>query len=132
VIVVDANIVIAASSPGHAHHTAAQRIVIEHGAEGMFLHSLTLAEVLVGPARAGEEADARRLLDTAGFQLAPEGDPSPEALARVPATAALNMPDACVPAMAEDLAAPLATFGQRLACEARVRGAEVLGLGDPS
>ena len=47
-------------------------------------------------------------------------------LARVRATAALTMPDACVLAQAEHLGAPLATFDKRLAREARARGTIVL------
>ncbi|MFC8732656.1 type II toxin-antitoxin system VapC family toxin [Luteimicrobium sp. NPDC057192] len=131
-IVVDANVVIAASAPTHPHHAAAQRIVAEHGGDGMVLHPLTMAEVLVGPARAGVEVRARRLLEEAGFSVAAGGGPEPEVLARVRAAASLKMPDACVLATAEQLAAPLATFDQRLAREARVRQVAVLGLATPS
>jgi predicted nucleic acid-binding protein len=128
VIVADANVVIAATTPGHVHHAAARRIVVEHGRAGIALHSLTLAEVLVGPARAGAEAQARRTLAAAGFEPAP--DPAPEDLALVRATSGLKMPDACVLALAEQTAAPLATFDERLAREARARGLVVLGLAD--
>ena len=126
-IVVDANVVIAASSPGHVHHEAAQQIVTDHGGEGMVLHSLTMAEVLVGPARGGAEAVARGLLADAGFRLAPQGDPSPEHLARVRASTTLKMPDACVLATAEHLQVALATFDRRVAREAGERGIAVLG-----
>lgn len=129
-IVADANVVIAASSPTHAHYDAATKIVLEHGRAGIVLHSLTLAEVLVGPARAGQEVKARQRLADAGFTLAPAGDPTPEHLARVRATAALKMPDACVLAMAEAVGAPLATFDERLAREATKWGVTVHGLTD--
>ena len=43
------------------------------------------------------------------------------------ATTGLRMPDACVLAMAEHLAVPLATFDKRLAREASSRGVAVLG-----
>jgi len=129
VIVVDANVVIAASSPGHVHHEAAQQIVTDHGGEGMVLHSLTMAEVLVGPARGGAEAVARGLLADAGFRLAPQGDPSPEHLARVRASTTLKMPDACVLATAEHLQVALATFDRRVAREAGARGITVLDEG---
>ena len=127
-IVADANVVIAASTPGHVHHRAAVAIVLEHGRDGMALHSLTLAEVLVGPARAGAQVEARQVLSEAGFTLAAQGDPAPEDLARVRATTALTMPDACVLALAEHLAAPLATVDKRLAREAAARGVAVIGL----
>jgi len=126
-IVVDANIVIAASTPGHVHHDAAQQIVTDHGGDGMVLHSLTMAEVLVGPARSGAEKAARRLLTDAGFRLAPQGDPAPEHLARVRASTTLKMPDACVLATAEHLEVAVATFDRRVAREAGERGIAVLG-----
>ncbi|MBE1874795.1 type II toxin-antitoxin system VapC family toxin [Myceligenerans pegani] len=127
-IVADANIVIAASRPEHVHHGEATRIVVEHGRDGIVLHSLTMAEVLVGPAKSGAQVEARQKLQEAGFGLSPEGDPSPEELALVRATAALKMPDACVLATAERLKADVATFDARLAREARARGVRVRGL----
>lgn len=128
VIVADANVVIAAANANHVHHSAAQQLLREHGLEGVVLHSLTLAEVLVGPAKLGEQGAARRALARAGFDLSPTGDPAPEALARVRATASLTMPDACVLATAEHLQADLATFDKRLAREARASAVTVLGL----
>lgn len=129
-IVADASVVIAASIPAHVHYERATRLVLEHGRSGIALHSLTLAEILVGPARSGAEAEARQTLTEAGFTLSPDGDPSPEQLARVRATTSLKMPDACVLATAEHLDVPLATFDQRLAREAIKRGTAVYGLDD--
>lgn len=126
-IVADANIVIAASNPSDVHHAEATAIVLEHGPDGIVLHSLTLAEVLVGPARAGAHVRARHQLEAAGFRLSAEGEPPPEDLALVRATAGLKMPDACVLALAELLEAPLATFDARLANAARARGITVHG-----
>lgn len=129
-LVADANIVIAASNPAHVHHAEATAIVLDHGRDGIVLHSLTMAEVLVGPARGGDQAVARQQLEAAGFRPSPTGDPAPEDLALVRATTALKMPDACVLATAEHLRADLATFDTRLAREAHARGVTVLGLGD--
>ncbi|GMA23924.1 hypothetical protein GCM10025864_16830 [Luteimicrobium album] len=128
-IVVDAGVVIAATTPAHLHHDAAQRIVAEHGGGGMVLHPLTMADILVGPARGGAEAHARRVPEAAGFGLAPDGGPSPEGGARaVTSPVALKMSDACVLATAEQLGVPLATFDQRLTREALNRQVVVLGL----
>ena len=127
VIVADANVVIAAANPGDVHHRDASHIVVVHGRDGVVLHSLTMAEVLVGPAKTGAEDQARAMLTAAGITLSRLGDPTPEALARVRATASLAMPDACVLAQAEQLGLPLATFDRRLAREARARGVAVLG-----
>jgi predicted nucleic acid-binding protein len=128
VIVADANVIIAASSPGHVHHARAREILLEHGAAGVALHSLTLAEVLVGPARAGQHEAARAALDAAGIRSSAASDPGPTALALVRATASVKMPDACVLATAEHLGVPLATFDGRLAREATARGTAVIGL----
>lgn len=126
-IVADANVVIAAITPGHVHHADAVDILREHGRDGIVLHSLTLAEILVGPARTGAEHEARAALEAAGIGLAPEGEPTPEALARVRATVSVTMPDACVLALAELLRTPMATFDRRLAREAGRRAVIVVG-----
>ncbi|MFV2143287.1 MULTISPECIES: type II toxin-antitoxin system VapC family toxin [Isoptericola] len=127
-IVADANVVIAAAQPDHVHHSGARRIVREHGLEHIAMHSLTLAELLVGPARVGAHASVRAKLAEAGFALSPQGDPAPEALAVVRAETSLKMPAACVLALAEHLDVALATFDQRLAREAGARGRHVYGL----
>ena len=129
-IVADANVVIAAADPGHVHHSEAQDIVRAYGRRSIVLHSLTLAEVLVGPARAGAQAEVRARLERAGFTSSLGGDPDPEALALVRATTSLKMPDACVLATAEQLGASIATFDRRVAREARARGTTVLGAPD--
>ena len=67
------------------------------------------------------------MLSDAGITTAQEGDPAPEALARVRAAASLTMPDACVLAQAEHLGTSLATFDKRLAREAAARGVAVIG-----
>ena len=128
VIVADANVIIAASTPGHVHHDRARSILLEHGSAGVVLHSLTLAEVLVGPARDGQLERACEAFEAAGVRCSPETDPAPRALAAVRAGAAVKMPDACVLATAEHVGAPLATFDARLAREAVARGTSVIGL----
>jgi predicted nucleic acid-binding protein len=128
VIVADANVIIAASTPGHVHHDRAREVLIEHGATGVVLHSLTMAEVLVGPAKAGQQDAALAAFARAGVRSSPATDPAPAALALVRATAAVKMPDACVLATAEHIGIPLATFDARLAREAAARGTSVIGL----
>lgn len=126
-IVADANVVIAATNPADAHHERARTILLEDGGDGVVLHSLTMAEVLVGPARAGEQDRAYAAFAAAGIRSSSATDPGPTALALVRASAALKMPDACVLATAEHLSVPLATFDARLAREATARGVTVIG-----
>jgi len=76
VIVADANVVIAASNPSDVHHAEATSLVLEHGQHGIVRHSLALAEMLVGPARAGARVQARHRLDVAGFGLSAPAQPS--------------------------------------------------------
>lgn len=127
-IVADATVLIAATTPDHVHHDRARAILLQDGAAGVVLHSLTMAEVLVGPARAGQHEIARAAFEAAGVRCSPATDPGPAALALVRATAAVTMPDACVLATAEHVGAPLATFDTRLAREAAARGTRVIGL----
>lgn len=127
VIVADAHVLIAAANPADVHHRRARSILLEHGGAGVVLHSLTMAEVLVGPARAGRQEDAHAAYVAAGVRSSPATDPAPTAVARVRATTALKMPDACVLATAEHAGAPLATFDTRLAREATGRGTAVIG-----
>lgn len=123
-LVVDANVVIAAISPGHVHHEHAQAILRE--AEAAVLHTLTMAEVLVGPARAGDIDRAARRLAAAGLRTV-ENEPTAAELASVRAATGPRMPDACALATAEGLSCPLATFDARLARAAAIRGVPVLG-----
>lgn len=125
-LVADANVVIAVSSPRHIHHERAKAIVLEHGGAGIVLHSLTFAEVLVGPARSGHEALASDRLIAAGFSLSTAGEPDPSRLARIRAHSTLKMPDVCVVAMAQHLGCDLASFDTRLVREAKAWGVGVL------
>lgn len=75
-IVADANVVIAASNPSGVHHTEATSLVLEHGQHGIVRHFLALAEMLVGPARAGARVQARHRLDLAGSASPAPAQPS--------------------------------------------------------
>lgn len=78
-IVADANIVIAASNPSDVHHVQATAIVLEHGPDGIALHSLTLAEVLVVVANMTAVA-GRRMAETVsrrgGIAIIPQDVPT--------------------------------------------------------
>jgi predicted nucleic acid-binding protein len=126
VIVADASVIIAAANPAEVHHERARAILREAGEAGVVLHSLTMAEVLVGPARSGAQDVAHAAFAAAGIRSSSATDPPPTALALVRASAALKMPDACVLATAEHLAVPLATFDERLVRAAAARGVTVV------
>ncbi|WP_422935400.1 type II toxin-antitoxin system VapC family toxin [Sinomonas sp. P47F7] len=120
-IVLDAGILIGLLSPTDAHHTAALNLLAP-SSEPFVVHTLTLAEVLVGPAKSGREGAVRDDLADIGLETASLGPNEALLLARTRANHALKMPDACVLATAIHLQAPLATFDAKLAAAARGLG----------
>jgi predicted nucleic acid-binding protein len=127
-IVLDSSVLIAVFNSRDAHHAAAVRILDEASAEDLVLSSISLAEVLVGPARSGDEESALRAL--ARLDIAEESLPGDGAvqLARLRAGTGLKMPDCCVLLAAQTANAhAIATFDSRLARAARERGVHALG-----
>lgn len=127
-IVLDASVLIAFFNSRDAHHAAAVRILDEACAEDLVLSSISLAEVLVGPARSGDEESALRAL--ARLDIAEETLPADGAvqLARLRAGTGLKMPDCCVLLAAQTAnAQAVATFDSRLARAARERGVHAVG-----
>ena len=116
-IVLDAGVLIALLDNGDAHHAAATELFSREGSPYL-VHPLTMAEVLVGPARAGREHEVWRDLQAIGVEIADLGAGEAIALARLRARARLKMPDTCVLATAEHFRMPLATFDQQLAATA--------------
>lgn len=129
-VVVDASALIALLSDADAHHADATRQFRALLGDVLRLHPLTLAEVLVHPARHGgihAALQQRRALEETGIrELEDEDLPRAEdlALARI---SGLRMPDAVVLASAVRASAQIATFDSRLAAAARERGLHVVG-----
>ncbi|MGH3799725.1 MAG: hypothetical protein ACRDTD_06250 [Pseudonocardiaceae bacterium] len=88
---------------------------------------ITLAEVLVGPARAGRMDQAAVALDQ--LRVCPVTLPqdAPLRLATLRAATTLRMPDCCVLLAADQVADAVATFDDRLADAARNHGLTVWG-----
>ncbi len=124
-MILDASVLIALLDDQDAHHDAAVAVldpVLDHD-EPLRMHAVNLAEVLVGPAKAGRLDDAVRLLAPLGIEEV--NGPASE-LARVRAESSLRMPDCCV-LLAAQVAADdtIATFDARLAAVAVQRGLHV-------
>ena len=83
---------------------------------------LTLAEVLVGPARAGTSAAPQGALRDLQIRAAPLEDDAPMQLAMLGATSRLRLPACCVLLAAQTTHAAVATFGERLADAAKDLG----------
>lgn len=122
-IVLDASVLIAYLDAEDAQHQQAEWLLEREIDDEFAVNPFTLAEVLVGPSRTGR-LDAA-LLALRDLEVAEQPFPADTAvrLARLRADTGLRMPDCCVLLAAQDTAARLATFDERL-----IRGAEELGL----
>ena len=125
-IVLDASVLIAHLNPLDSHHEAATRLLLDVPPGSLLVHSITLAEVLVGGARIGRGAQMHADLQAAGVRLADHDEQEPLRLAQLRATTSLKLPDCCVLDTAISNNASLATFGTALATAARQRRVAVL------
>jgi predicted nucleic acid-binding protein len=118
-VVCDASVLIAHLDAHDAHHAEAGRLLLEHADERLAASVITIAEVLVGPARAGRLADAQRALRDLRLQsVALPADAAPR-LAELGATTGLKLPDCCVLHARDAVtAAAVLTFDARLAAAA--------------
>lgn len=114
VIVLDAGVLIAYLDATDAHHATAIEL-LEQEAPPFLIHRLTLAEVLVGPARRGREDQVVRDLYSIGVTPAESWSDEPIELARMRAEWGLKMPDTCVLVTAQHHVCDLMTFDKQLA-----------------
>ena len=123
-MIIDACILIAALDPGDAHHEAASELLCCD--DDLLIHPINLAEVLVGPTRAGRLPAARRLLAVLGVEEAVIAPGEAERLATVRAGTGLRLPDCCVLTLARSSGTRVvATVDARLAAAAREIGLTV-------
>ena len=126
-IVLDASALIAHLDAGDAHHARAGLLLTETAGEELCASPLTLAEVLVGPARGGRLDDARAALGQLGIRGVALTDDAPARLATLRAETSLKLPDCCVLLAAAQVGGTVATFDERLAAAGRQRGLLVKG-----
>lgn len=125
-IALDASVLIAHLSPADPHHAAATAILLDATPGSTLVHSVTMAEVLVGGVRVGRGAAMRDDLRAAGVDVAPHDADEPLRLAELRASTGLKLADCCVLDVAVHHRASLATFEAALASAARQRGVVVL------
>jgi predicted nucleic acid-binding protein len=118
VIVLDASVLIAHFDSTDAHHQRADALLLKLEAEPLAASPLTLAEVLVGPARSGHLAQAVVALSQLEVSTVPLDEGAPVKLATLRARTNLKLPDCCVLLAAEQVHATLATFDEQLAAAA--------------
>jgi predicted nucleic acid-binding protein len=114
-IVLDASVLIAFLDSNDEHHEAAVSLLESSGAEPLSASTISLAEVLVAPAKAGRLDEATTALERLGVTELPVGESSARQLAEIRARTGLKMPDCCVLAAARNLGASVATFDKALA-----------------
>ncbi len=127
-IVLDASVVIGVLDGNDAHHEAAAGVLSDVGAADLGISPVTLAEILVGPTRAGQADRAQAVLEAIDVRTIEWTAGASARLAALRVTTGLKLPDCCVLLAAEQAAADgLATFDDRLARVATERGITVLG-----
>jgi len=120
----DASVLIAHLDARDDLHERAGELLSEAAGDQFAASVITIAEVLVAPARAGRLADAQAALaqlDVAALPLRAEAGPR---LAELRAATGLKLPDCCVLLSAEEAGAEVVTLDARLG-----RAATQLGLG---
>jgi predicted nucleic acid-binding protein len=118
VIVVDASVLIAHLDEHDALHARAVDVLLEAADQRLGCSPITLAEVLVGPARRDRLAAARAAVAELEVEEIPLGEEAPVRLAALRAESGLKMPDCCVLLAAQDAAAKaVLTFDDALARE---------------
>ena len=124
-IVLDANVLIAHLESTDVHHQRATQLLLSAAADQFAVSPITMAEVLVGPARTHELERVQGSLRELEVTTVPLTEESPVRLANLRATTRLRMPDCCVLLAAESVGASIATFDDRLAEAASDLGIEV-------
>ncbi len=121
-IVLDACVLIAHLDAADPHHDRASALLLEEANSTFAASPITLAEVLVGPARAGQLEPAAIALRQLDLITVPLGEDAPIRLAGLRASTGLKLPDCCVILAAEQERGSVATFDDRLAWASRQRG----------
>lgn len=118
-IVVDASVLIAHLDARDRHHADAAARLAAAAEHPLAASPLTLAEVLVGPARARRLDAARGALRELGVRELPLPSDAAWRLAALRAETGLRLPDCCVLLDAQEPPAEsVMTFDERLAAEA--------------
>jgi predicted nucleic acid-binding protein len=128
VIVVDASVLIAHLDERDTHHERARNRLLDLAADPLGASPITIAEVLVGPARQRRLEEARAALTTLEVTEIAFGEESSTRLAVLRAETWLQLPDCCVLLTAQESGAQgLFTFDEQLAATASRLGLASVG-----
>lgn len=126
-IVLDASVLIGHLDSRDPHHERAGALLEASAAEVLGASTITLAETLVAPARAGRLGDAQLALERLGVSELELGEDSPGTLAELRAETGLKLPDCCVLLAAQQHASAVASFDADLSKAARKLGLDAVG-----
>lgn len=113
-IVLDASVIIAYLDAENVHHGRAETLLAREIDDEFGVNSLTLAEVLVVPARDHGLETVRAALHELDVQELPFPADAAVKLTQLRVSTGLKMPDCCVLLAAEHLDARLASFDDRI------------------
>ncbi len=125
-ITLDASLLIAHLNPRDPHHDAATSYLRDSAGERLVIHSLNLAEVLIGGVRAGRGQEMLSDLHAIGLRVADRPEGEPLRLANLSVECGLKLPDCCALDTALVTESALATFDDALAGAARKRHVTVV------
>lgn len=124
-IVLDASVLIAFLDRADRHHVAAETLLANALDDELVVNTLTLAEVLVVPAREGRVDEVLAALDELDVREVPFRADAAVRLAHLRTQVNLKMPDCCVLLAAETETAAVASFDDRLVAAAEARNLAV-------
>lgn len=122
----DASLLLAHFNSNDYHHVDATDFLAANVDEDHFINPLNLAEVLVGPARAGTLNHVRQAVAALGVVEQPFPVDAATELAELRARTTLKMPDCCVLLTARQTGTPVASFDDRLRRDAQGLGLTVV------
>lgn len=126
-IVFDASVLIAYLNGSDRHHAKAIDLLEALSSEAWGVSSVTLAETLVYPARAGRLEEAEAVLVGLDLQELLSGGGAPARMAEMRADMGIKLPDCCVLLAAQDNDAAVASFDAGLLAAARKLGLKATG-----
>lgn len=124
-IALDASVLVAHLYSRDPHHQVATAYLRDHADEPLIIHSLNLAEVLVGGVVAGRGQELLDDVRAIGVRVADQREGEPLRLAALRVETGLKLPDCCALDTALTSECTLATFDERLAAAARARHLDV-------
>jgi len=127
VIVLDASVLIAYLAGEDEHHEAAEALLAREIDDDFGANPLTVAEVLVGPARNDRLDEVRLALRELEVEELPFPGDTAVKLALLRSETGLKMPDCCALLAAEHVGARLASFDDKLRKTALKRSLQTVG-----